>query len=190
MKMILSLLNLIGNNTEFKESLNSVIYDRLEGSVHIPYEWKSLIVNKRKPYTYRIFTTFGDYRICLHKFDPCFEGEAFEHPHPWPAAFKILKGGYNMKLGRSNNTWDGPSDVSHHIMKAGSCYEITNPLTWHSITPLEETYTIMINGPEWASHIKHNACRTTKGKDLDSLSVAEIEKQLKIFKELIYGTTC
>ena len=34
--------------------------------------WDSLIVNRRKPYTYRVFTTLPNgLRLCLHKFDPC-----------------------------------------------------------------------------------------------------------------------
>jgi len=45
------------------------------------YNWDSLIINRRKPYTYRLFTQIDQDRICLHKFDTCLSEEAFFHPH-------------------------------------------------------------------------------------------------------------
>ncbi len=45
----------------------------------------SLIVNRRKPITYRVFRYLNDgLRVSLHKFDPCARHEAYPHPHPWP----------------------------------------------------------------------------------------------------------
>jgi len=55
-------------------------------------EWGSLVINRRKPHTYRVFRQFGEYRVCLHRFESCSEEEAFPHPHPWPGAFLLLKG--------------------------------------------------------------------------------------------------
>ena len=83
--------------TILEESLNmlpDILRDRAA--------WDSLIVNRRKPYTYRVFTTLPTgLRLCLHKFDPCHTHEAFTHPHPWPGAFIILEGKYKMMSGYS-----------------------------------------------------------------------------------------
>ena len=74
----------------------------LPGMLNQPGLWDSLIINRRKPHTYRIFTQYADLRLCLHKFDMCDEGEAFSHPHPWPAAFMVLKGKYKMNIAKIN----------------------------------------------------------------------------------------
>ena len=77
--------------------------------------WDSLIVNRRKPYTYRVFTTLPNgLRLCLHKFDPCHTHEAFSHPHPWAGAFAVLQGKYKMTVGYScgGRLDSNPSQVS------------------------------------------------------------------------------
>ena len=57
-----------------------------------PDAWDSLIVNRRKPITYRVFRYLADdTRVSLHKFDPCARHEAYPHPHPWPGAFTVSK---------------------------------------------------------------------------------------------------
>jgi hypothetical protein len=145
--------------------------------------WDSLIVNRRKPYTYRVFTTLPNgLRVCLHKFDPCHTHEAFSHPHPWPGAFIVLQGGYKMQVGYSTSREDStPANVINMILGKHSCYEITNPLTWHSVIPLETTYTVMINGTPWDAETAHKSVRTTKGKDLDKMPEDELTKHLGIF---------
>lgn len=150
-----------------------------------PEVWDSLIVNRRKPNTYRVFTKIGDYRVCLHKFNTCDIHEAFRHPHPWPAAFMILSGKYKMWLGQSIDQKTQPFDVSEQIMTKYSSYEIVNPLTWHSIIPLEETYTVMINGIPWEEEIAHNAVASVTGTDLEKMNPDELKTQLKLFGSLI-----
>ena len=150
-------------------------------------KWNSLIINKRKPHTYRIFTQIGENRVCLHKFDTCSSSESFPHPHPWPGAFIILHGAYRMKLGKSKDRATDPEWVSELIMGPGSAYEIVDPLVWHTVTPLKTTYTIMMNGPEWNKDIAHTQVRTTKGKDLEKLPLDELEKQLGAFSFLLNG---
>ena len=80
---------------QLKELLiNGQLYDKLQR----PEEWDSLIINRRKPYTYRVFTMIGTLRVCLHRFDECSNTESFIHPHAWPAAFTVLRGlGADMK---------------------------------------------------------------------------------------------
>lgn len=149
-------------------------------------KWDSLIVNRRKPHTYCVFTYVGDNRICLHRFDVC-DTRIVRSPHPWPGAFMILKGSYRMRLGRSSDRESPPVPVADLILTAGSAYEITDPLTWHSVTPLETTYTIMLNGPTWEPGVAHKDVRTTKGKDLDKMPENELLAHLKIFSDLEMG---
>jgi hypothetical protein len=153
-----------------------------------PKNWDSLIINRRKPFTYRIFTTLPNgNRICLHKFDPCHTHEAFSHPHPWPGAFAILQGRYQMKIGYScgGREDNNPADVTTLILNKHSCYEILNPLTWHSVIPLETTFTVMVNGTPWNAETVHSDVRTTKGKDLDRMTEEELQEHLDIFKGLV-----
>jgi hypothetical protein len=147
-------------------------------------QWDSLVINRRQPITYRLFTRMDDLRICLHKFKPCDRHESFYHPHPWPAAFVVLSGGYYMRTGRYKdfNSDENDSNVSVYL-RSGSGYEMTDPLLGHSITPVTDTYTIMINGPEYEK--QHIGCRRTKGKDLEKLSDRDKEDALLVFNALI-----
>lgn len=166
--------------------------DTLKHVVHImptllddESRWDSLVINRRKPFTYRMFTKVGNYRVCLHKFDKCDTDDSFYHPHPWPGAFVVLSGAYQMKIGRSKGRASEPVDVAEFIMRDGSAYEISDPLTWHSVTPLTTTYTIMVNGKPWDKNVAHKSVRTTKGKDLEKMSPEEVSTQIEIFKLLL-----
>ncbi len=163
---------------------------RLPDLMDRPNEWSSLIVNRRKPWTYRAFTTFEHegrkLRICLHRFETCDEQESFLHPHPWPGAFWILRGSYIMNVGFSSDRLSKPVPVTKIILAAGSKYAITNPMTWHSVTPLEECYTQMVNGDPWDKQVvAHTEIRTTKGKDLDSMSDEDLSAHFTEFRGLI-----
>ncbi len=148
--------------------------------------WDSLIVNRRKPYTYRVFTTLPNgLRLCLHRFDPCHTHEAFPHPHPWPGAFVILKGSYKMMIGYSADRKSKFDEATTLVLAKHSCYEILNPLTWHSVIPLESTYTVMVNGTPWDAEIAHAEVRTTKGKDLDKMPEEDLLIHLANFKILV-----
>lgn len=148
--------------------------------------WNSLIVNRRKPYTYRVFTQLDGVRICLHQFDPCHTHEAFSHPHPWPGAFVILQGKYKMRVGYSQDRVSPPSEVLTLVLSKGGVYEITNPLTWHSVVPLTTTYMVMVNGEPWdTATTAHNDVRTTKGKDLDTMPEEDLQRHLNVFRGLV-----
>lgn len=54
-----------------------------------------------------------------------------------------------MMIGTSVDRQLGLTEVAKFVMAPGSQYAITNPLTWHSVIPLEECYTVMVNGPAW-----------------------------------------
>ena len=145
--------------------------------------WDSLIINRRKPYTYRVFTTLENgFRLCLHKFDPCDTHESFSHPHPWPGAFTVLSGSYQMSIGYSVNREEKPHLATSLELTRYSSYEIINPLTWHSVVPLETTYTVMVNASPWEPEVAHKDVKTTKGKDLEKMPEEDLLKHLADFK--------
>ena len=183
------------NSLEYLQSLgHKFMLNKLDEALLIlpellnkPEVWSSLIINRRKPYTYRVFTYLPNgLRLCLHRFDSCSTEEAFFHPHPWPGAFKVLSGSYKMKVGYSKDRFTKPDDVVTLILEKNSRYEIINPLTWHSVVPLSEAHTVMVNDNPWdVNTFAHTDVRTTKGKDLDSMLPDELSKHLVTFQNLI-----
>ncbi len=148
--------------------------------------WDSLIINKRHPHTYRAMYQNGPYRICLHRFEECEPEDAFYHPHPWPGAFKILKGAYRMKIGYAASRIIEPKPVATFIMSAGSSYEITDPLTFHTVEPLGgDCYTVMVSGEPWDRDTTHQQCRTTKGAQLEKMSELTLKLHLETFRDLL-----
>ena len=145
--------------------------------------WDSLVINRRKPWTYRVFRQFGDYRVCLHAFDECMTEEAFAHPHPWPGAFLMLRGSYIHNIGFSPDLQSQPTFHFKEIVRPYSTYEITDRRTWHTVQPLERTYTVMVNGKPWDD--AHADVRTTKGKDLDKMQPDELREHLREFLVLL-----
>lgn len=159
----------------------------LLGNVEV---WDSIIINRRKPYTYRIFTTLENgLRLCLHEFDPCNIDESVLHPHPWPGAFMILDGSYLMNVGYSclGRLDTSPVEVATFVLEKYSSYEMINPNTWHSVTPLKTTYTVMVNGHPWDTESQaHTSVRTTKGKNLEKMEEYDLVDNLSLFKSLVH----
>jgi hypothetical protein len=164
------------------ETLQKLIPE-IFASINRDDEWDSLIVNRRKPWTYRVFRKFGDFRVCLHAFDPCSTEESFAHPHPWPGAFLMLKGSYIHNVGFSQDLQSEPVFHFREIVRPYSMYEIVDRRTWHTVQPLERTYTIMVNGEPWEN--AHANVRTTKGKDLDKMQPNELREHLSEFLVLL-----
>jgi hypothetical protein len=145
-------------------------------------DWDSLVINRRKPHTYRMFKNFGELRVCLHVFDPCEPEDAFAHPHPWPGAFLMLAGEYTHTVGYSPDLESPPTFLYREIVRPFTMYEITHKQTWHTVQPTQRTYTVMINGPAWEGHVE---TRTTKGKDLDCLAEGAMTALKIDFKHLL-----
>lgn len=146
-------------------------------------KWGSLIINRRRPHTYRAFRVLDSgIRVCLHRFEPCTEEEAFLHPHPWPSAMFILQGAYRMKVGFSPDLKSEPQIILDTVFAAGSCYAMTNPLGWHSVQPLETCLSVMVNGAPWDAQTAHAKAPTTKGKDLDKMTPEDLEKHIRTIK--------
>lgn len=172
--------------------LELILKGQLPELLHIPERWDSLLINRRKPHTYRVFTEYKSenpeldgLRVCLHKFNACDRHEAFEHPHPWPGAFIILDGSYQMRFGQSKDRFSKPDHMETLNLTKYSSYDIVSPLTWHAVIPLCDTYTIMVNDKPWAADVAHTEVRTTKGKDLDKMPDQELREFLTHFQVLL-----
>jgi hypothetical protein len=178
----------MGRKIAMLNMLDDIIRRHLPELLKDSNQWDSLIVNRRKPYTYRVFHQFSnDVRICLHKFDVCSATESFIHPHPWPGAFVVMYGCYRIQVGYSRDRVSPPESVTKLILSRFSMYEIDNPLTWHSVTPLEPTYTIMVNGIPWDKEtVAHKEVRTTVGKDLDKMPEEDLKQHLQVFKSFCH----
>lgn len=170
---------MLGKLTEVLEKLPELLTKRSN--------WDSLIVNRRKPWTYRVYCQLPNgLRVCLHRFEVCDTHESHPHPHPWPGAFFLLDGAYRMTTAYSpDRTKDDRVEIATFVLEKWSSYEITNPLTWHSITPLKTTYTVMINGEAWPEDVAHVSVRRTKGKDLEKMPENDLADHLFKFKKLI-----
>lgn len=148
--------------------------------------WDSLIINRRKPFTYRAFHILNNgVRICLHKFDPCERHDAFFHPHPWPSAMRVMRGKYRMEVGASPDYNKPPMTVMETVLSAGSTYSSDEPNFWHSVQPLETCYSVMVNSAPWSKDVAHFAAPTTKGKDLDKMTDEQLRLHLLTFENLL-----
>jgi hypothetical protein len=168
------MLNLLENLYESDE-----LYDLLSEED----KWDSIVINRAKPVTIRIFRYIDGKRLCLHYFESCSPEESFYHAHSWPAAFKILQGSYKLDLGCYASVDDNTSvEVSSLILSAGSSYEMTSPLVCHKISPIEPTYTVMLNGDNYGQELIHKFVKTTVNKNLESLSKDKLKYYLDYFK--------
>jgi hypothetical protein len=159
---------------------------RLPGLLEDSTHWDSLVINRRKPWTFRVSMYLDEgLRVSLHRFAACDEHESSLHPHPWPGAFAILRGRYLMNVGRSDNRTDRPKGVAKFLMNEGSRYAITDPLTWHSVAPLVECYTVMVNGVPWPEDLRHVQVRTTQGKGLAQMTEQQLEDHFAVFRECL-----
>jgi hypothetical protein len=112
--------------------------------------WKSIFIDYHPPIVERLWMSWRDYRICLHRIYPCAPGEALFHPHPWPSAMRILSGEYEMAVGYGAG--ESPPPIAALMIAAGDFqYEMTDPDAWHYVRPLREpTMSLMITGTPWA----------------------------------------
>lgn len=174
------------------EKLNQVIKNDLSNWLSDIREWDSLVINKRVPHTNRIFRMLPDgSRLCLHRFeyfDKSGGEEAFMHPHPWPGAFKIVAGEYDMSVGYTKDRFETKPTIIYNTRLASySMYEITDPLVWHSVTPVTKTvYTVMLNDKPWDKEVAHTQVRTTKGKDLEKMDRKSLIKHLCFFNFTLF----
>ena len=149
-----------------------------------PGLWQSIVINRRRPHTWRAFLQHGDSRICLHRFTPCDAAESFAHPHPWPSSMLVLAGVYDMNVGLSRDpACDNPAPVIQVTLNAGSVYHMTERLTWHQVVPRTECFSLMVNGPRWSD--AHHRAPATGGKGLQSMTAAALTEHLAWCRKLL-----
>jgi hypothetical protein len=86
-----------------------------------------------------------------------------------------------MGVGYSQSRTEQPKPVLTVNLTKWSSYEITDPNTWHSVTPHGLTYSVMVNSGPWDTQTAHQEVRTTKGKDLQKMSDADLDEHLRAF---------
>lgn len=160
---------------------------KLEPMMYKTDGWDSLIINRRKPHTYRAFRQLDNgMRLCIHRFEPCSNAEAFRHPHPWPGAFLVIGGRYVQHVWLAKDKDDKePERVMEMALSRGALYEISKPMVWHSVQPLTTSWTIMLNGEPWDEPTRHSETRTTKGKDLDSMDIHQLGNHLSLARRFL-----
>jgi hypothetical protein len=111
--------------------------------------WQSLFIDYHPPTVERLWTTWGDYRVYLHRIFPCDQGDALFHAHPWPSAMRILAGEYEMAVGYGPGATPPPF-AALMIVKGDFRYEMTDPDAWHYVRPLgAPTLSLMVTGKPW-----------------------------------------
>lgn len=110
-----------------------------------PENWNGLAIRYEWPYVDRIWINrpHGE-RICLHKIYPIPDGIIpYYHPHPWAFKVKLFSGEYYMNIGRNLSESDlenliAPPVCARFRLTAGSCYEMNDPLVWHTVEPIND----------------------------------------------------
>lgn len=118
-----------------------------------PHIWNTLDVDYFPPRVERLWTQIDtEHRLFIHIIHPTTEPCLF-HKHRWPAAFKMIKGQYEMGIAysekeiSSDDAYNLP-EISKFILTEGSYYEMINTHTLHYVKPLgEPSISLMITGP-------------------------------------------
>jgi len=133
--------------------------------------WNSLLIDYNKPYVERLWCTWGEYRINLHRIGHCTTAEALFHPHPWPSAMRLVSGQYKMGVGYSASE-STPRCAATVVLNPGSVYEMTELHGWHYVQPVtDNTLSVMITGRPW---VRKGPQSNKRLKPLKSLIKQEI----------------
>lgn len=139
--------------------------------------WNSLYIDYHPPTVARLWRSWREYRISLHRIHPCAAGEALFHPHPWPSAMRVLAGEYEMAVGYGPGE-TAPPVAARMIATGDFRYEMTEPDAWHYVRPIgAPTYSVMVTGIPWTRS------SPTPGKPLRALTVAEGVELLRFFRQ-------
>ncbi len=138
--------------------------------------WQSLSIDYHHPVVYRLWMPWREYRLSLHKINPCSREQALFHPHPWPSAMEIINGTYDYAVGFGSGE-NTPPVAQFGVAVAGSRYEMTHPDSWHYVAPVKfPAYTIMLTGKPW------NRWSPTSTKKLTSLFDSDKIEILNLFR--------
>lgn len=112
--------------------------------------WNSLDINYHPPRVERLWRSWNEYRISLHRIHPCEPKDALFHPHPWPSAMRVLAGTYEMAVGYGAGSM--PPPIAVRIIAAGDLrYQMIDIDAWHLVRPIgEPAMTVMVTGRPWS----------------------------------------
>ena len=146
--------------------------------------WQSLYVDYHHPMVERLWKTWSDYRVFLHRIHPCASDQALFHPHPWPSAMRVLEGEYEMAVGFGAGL-ETPPVAALMVARGDFRYEMTHPDSWHYVRPLDRpTLSVMVTGKPWARE-------TPKlSKRLYPLAPDKVEDLLERFRALYPEAAC
>lgn len=167
------------------------ILKSLEGDIRTlldsPEVWKTLDVDYFPPRVERLYTDYKGYRIFLHTIHPTDKPCLF-HKHRWPAAFKQLKGSYEMGISYSEKEVSSDEayllpNVARFIINEGTYYEMTQTDCLHFVNPKGEvSYSIMITRDMYP---EASFRKETLDRVLEELSEKVKIEKLEIYKGLI-----
>ena len=160
------------------------IEDRLLDLLQDKAAWNTLDVDYEPPRVERVWRQVGHLRVCLHRIHPC--ENALMHPHPWPSAMRVVRGSYEMRLGRPPKSHVMP-EMIRLVLTEGSAYEMVNVREWHSVRPLNDVaYSLMIMGPKYGAQIFDHS-KFGAGRELSPLSAKAKVVIMRFFAEWAAG---
>ena len=132
-----------------------------------PEIWNTLDINYFPPRVERLWMQYDDnHRLFIHVIHPTTQPCLF-HKHRWPAAFKILAGGYETGTAYSKDEISSEDAyklpiIRRTILSPGSYDEMVDTHSMHYVKPLETlSISLMVTGPlypeaEFRKEAKHD----------------------------------
>ena len=140
--------------------------------------WNSLLIDYHPPFVERLWCSWEEYRVYLHRINECKSSEALFHPHPWPSAMRIVAGTYEMGVGYATGDL-APPVAAKLVMPAGTSYEMVEPDGWHYVRPLTDvTLSVMVTGKIWS---RQSPKSTTQLQPLDPKVVTELLQRFRCY---------
>lgn len=166
--------------TPYQAILKEAMAD-LPGLIQQTDIWVSKLVDYETPVVERLWTSYKDCRLSLHKIHPC--ATPLKHVHPWPAAVRVLSGKYEMEVGIVEDVFKDSytyTMLGSFVMSRGSEYDLTEKNVWHTVNPIgSHSISMMIMGKPWEPH-PSMASQPWPGelKALSAKQVADILKEV------------
>jgi len=164
------------------ETLRKIEKSELMPMLFNPQMWNTLDVNYFPPRVERLWLQYDEgHRLFIHIIHPT-EAECLFHKHRWEAAFKLLKGSYEMGLTMSEQEITSGDayrlpNIAKFILTAGTYYEMSYTHTAHYVKPLSRySVSLMLTGnmyPDKREEAKH-----------DGLQPLTIERKQEILDEV------
>jgi hypothetical protein len=172
-------------NSDLWRLLRKVEADFLPLWVREPHLWKSVLIDYEPPFVERLWRQIDqDHRLFLHRVSPPkSEEKPLWHPHPWPSIIKVMPGSeYQQEIGSDSERLGLCRVAMTQVVKGEMVYEMLSEHSWHSVRPLNESWSIMIVGKPFTNP-SPGYVRPTK--PLDSLPQERIEELLLRWETLI-----